>query len=365
MTYTTVGVAPAGGADGWRWPIATMADVARLAGVSVATVSHVLNGTRAVRPDTRDQVLAAVRLSNYTPNTVARSLATARTTTIGLALSAISNPYFGELLRSIENTAAAAGYTLLLADPREEPDYELTVVRRLRQRRVDGLVLAPSGEPTAVLDYLIEHRLPTVLVDRLIDAGLDQVGSENIRPVAALVEHFAERGHRRIALVAGHPGLATTVERRDGYRLGLRRSGLAAAPELIVEGNSETEAARQAVHRLLALERRPSAIIAGNNSMTIGALTALREAGIGVPEGMALAGFDDFPWADLFRPGLTVMAQPFVEMGQRAVELLLARMADPLAPPVTVRLPPTFVHRDSCGCPGRFRAVPTSQILEA
>jgi LacI family transcriptional regulator len=310
-------------------------------------------------------VLEAVRRAKYTPNTVARSLATARTTTIGLVLSAISNPYFGDLLRSIENSAAAAGYTLLLADPREEPDYELTVVRRLLQRRVDGLVLAPSGEPTAALDYLTEHGLPTVLVDRLIDVGLDQVGSENTQPVAQLVEHFAERGHRRIALVAGHRGLATTVERRDGYLLGMRRSGLAATPELIVDGNSETEAARRAVHRLLALDRPPSAIIAGNNSMTIGALSALREAGVEVPEGMALAGFDDFPWAALFRPGLTVMAQPFVEMGERAVKLLLARMADPLAPPVTVRLPPTFVHRDSCGCPDRFRALPSGQILQA
>ncbi|GAA5147803.1 LacI family DNA-binding transcriptional regulator [Pseudonocardia eucalypti] len=334
-----------------RCPIATMADVARLAGVSVATVSHVLNGTRVVRPRTRDLVLAAVQEANYTPNTVARSLATARTTTIGLAISAISNPYFGDLLRAIEATAAAAGYTLLLADPREEPDYELTVVRRLRQRRVDGLVLAPSGEPTAALAYLKEHGVPTVLVDRLINAGLDQVGSANVEPVAELVGHFARRGHRRIALVAGHRGLATTTERRDGYLLGLRRAGLPAEPELVVDGNSETEAARAAVRSLLELAERPTAIIAGNNSMTIGTLAALRDAKVPVPAGMAVAGFDDFPWADLFSPGLTAIAQPFVEMGRRAVEMLLARMADPLAPARTVRLPPTFVHRDSCGCP--------------
>jgi LacI family transcriptional regulator len=344
-----------------------MADVARLAGVSVATVSHVLNGTRAVRPRTRDQVMDAVRRANYTPNTVARSLATARTTTIGLALSAISNPYFGDLLLSIEHTAVDAGYTLLLADPRDEPDYELTVIQRLRRRRVDGLILAPSGRPTAALDYLDEHRLPTVLVDRLIDAGLDQVGSENTGPVADLVEHFAERGHRRIALVAGHRGLATTVERQAGYLLGLRRCGLSPDPELVVDGHSETETARHAMHQLLALGpgRRPTAVIAGNNSMTIGVLAALRDAGVAVPQDMALAGFDDFPWAELFSPGLTVIAQPFVEMGRRAVELLLARMADPAAPPVTVRLPPTFVHRDSCGCPDRFpRAAPAS-ILQA
>ncbi|HEY2203204.1 MAG TPA: LacI family DNA-binding transcriptional regulator [Pseudonocardia sp.] len=327
-----------------------MADVARLAGVSVATVSHVLNGTRAVRPSTRDLVMDAVARANYTPNTVARSLATARTTTIGLALSAISNPYFGDLLRSIENTAAAAGYTLLLADPKEEPDHELTVVHRLLDRRVDGLVLAPSGQPAPVLHRLAELRVPTVLVDRVIDAGLDQVGSENVGPVAELVAHLAGHGHRRIALVAGHRGLATTVERREGYLLGMRRSGLAVEPDLVVDGNSETEPARLAVHRLLALPRPPTAIIAANNSMTIGTLAALREAKVGVPGEMAMAGFDDFPWAELFSPGLTAIAQPFAEMGRRAIELLLARMADPAAPPVTVRLPPKLVVRDSCGC---------------
>lgn len=329
-----------------------MAEVARLAGVSIATVSHVLNGTRPVRPKTRERVLAAVRRADYTPNTVARSLATARTTTIGLALSAISNPYFGDLLRSVEDSAAIAGYTLLLADPREEPDYELTVVRRLQQRRVDGLVLAPSAQPHAALGYLAERRVPTVLVDRLIDVGLDQVGSENIGPVTELVCHLAGHGHRRIALVAGHPGLATTVERRRGYQIGLGKAGLELLDELVVDGYSEDEPARRAVHRLLALADPPTAIITGNNSMTIGAMTALREAGVPVPGGMALAVFDDFPWAGLFSPGLTAIAQPFAEMGRRAVELLLARMANPDAPAQTVRLPPTVVLRESCGCPG-------------
>jgi LacI family transcriptional regulator len=327
-----------------------MADVARLAGVSVATVSHVLNGTRAVRPSTRAQVLAAVKRADYRLNPVARSLATARTTTIGLALSAISNPYFGDLVGAIENTAAAAGYTLLLADPKEDPGNELTVVRRLVDRRVDGVVLAPSGEPAESLALLAERRTPMVLVDRLIDARLDQVGSENVEPVARLVGHLAEVGHRRIALVAGHRGLATTVERREGYLLGLRRAKLPAEPELVVDGNSETEPARRAVHGLLALSRPPTAIIAANNSMIIGTLRALREAGRRVPQDIALVGFDDFPWAELFAPGLTTVAQPFAEMGRTAIELLLARMTNPTAPPVIVRLPPTFVHRDSCGC---------------
>ncbi|MCW0214964.1 MAG: LacI family transcriptional regulator [Pseudonocardia sp.] len=330
--------------------MATMADVARLAGVSIATVSHVLNGTRAVRPETRAQVLDAIRAADYTPNTVAQSLATARTTTIGLTLSAISNPYFGDLLLGVESEAARAGYTLLLVDPHEDPELEDRVVRQLHSRRVDGVLLAPSAEPGAALRYLAHRSVPTVLVDRLIDDRMDQVGTENVEAVAGLVGHLAERGHRRIALVAGHPGRATTIERVEGYELGLARHGLPRDPALLVDGHSETEAARAAVHTLLGLDAPPTAIVTANNSMTIGAMQALRDAGVEVPRDLALVAFDDFPWADLFAPRLTVVAQPFDRIGREAVRLLLRRMADPAAEPTTTRMVPDFVHRDSCGC---------------
>lgn len=332
--------------------MATMADVARMAGVSTATVSHVLNGTRPVRASTREQVLSAVAATHYTPNTVARSLATARTTTMGLVLSAISNPYFGELLSAAESAAAAAGYTLLLVDPHEDPDYELTVVTRLHHHRVDGVVLAPSARPDETLAYLTRHQVPTVLLDRLIDAGHDQVGPENRVSTAGLTGHLADHGHTRIGLVAGLDGLSTTTERREGYRDALRSRGLPVDPELEVGGASETVAARRATHRLLALDDRPTAIVAGNNSMTIGVMQALRDAGLAVPRDLAVAAFDDFAWADLFAPRLTVAAQPFDEIATTAVRLLLDRIAEPDAPPTTRRLLPRLVVRESCGCPG-------------
>ena len=332
--------------------MATMADVARMAGVSTATVSHVLNGTRPVRASTREQVLSAVAATHYTPNTVARSLATARTTTMGLVLSAISNPYFGELLSAAESAAAAAGYTLLLVDPHEDPDYELTVVTRLHHHRVDGVVLAPSARPDDTLAYLARHQVPTVLLDRLIDAGHDQVGPENQASTAGLTGHLADHGHTRIGLVAGLDGLSTTTERREGYRDALRSRDLPVDPELEVGGASETVAARRATHRLLALDDRPTAIVAGNNSMTIGVMQALRDAGLEVPRDVAVAAFDDFAWADLFAPRLTVAAQPFDEIATTAVRLLLDRIAEPDAPPTTRRLLPRLVVRESCGCPG-------------
>ncbi|MEQ3554869.1 LacI family DNA-binding transcriptional regulator [Pseudonocardia nematodicida] len=324
-----------------------MAEVARLAGVSTATVSHVLNGTRRVREDTRRLVLAAVAEVDYTPNAAARSLATSRTRTLGLALSAISNPYLGELLEAVETEAAAAGYTLLLADPHDDPSYESTAVARLRSR-VDGVLLAPSADSGGTVGALIAQRVPTVLVDRMLGGEHDEVGTENVEPVAGLVAHLAAAGHTRIGFVSGQAGLTTTVERRDGYRLGLRRAGLEYS--LDVAGHSETEPARRAVRELLARPDRPSALITANNAMTIGAVQAVSDLGLHVPGDVALAAFDDFPWADAFSPRLTVVAQPFADIGREAVRLLLRRMGEPDAERRSVRLPARFVHRESCGC---------------
>lgn len=335
----------------------TMADVARRAGVSTATVSHVLNNTRAVSDDTKAAVLAAVEETAYTPNTVARSLATSRTTTIGLVLSAISNPYFGDLLSAAERAAAAAGYTLLLVDPHEDPEYERTVVARLHNHRVDGVVLAPSARPDAALEYLARHEVPTVLLDRLISGGLaddlDQVGSENQQATATLTRHLVEHGHRRIALVEGLVGLSTTDERRDGFVQALAEAGIERDPALEVSGESATDPARVAMAALLAGPEPPTAVVVGNNSMTIGVIGALRDAGARVPEDVAVVAFDDFAWADLFAPRLTAMAQPFARIASEAVRLLLRRQAQPDAPVEVLRLPPTFVIRESCGCAPR------------
>ncbi|MFC7303903.1 LacI family DNA-binding transcriptional regulator [Streptomyces monticola] len=330
--------------------MATMVDVARRAGVSVATVSHVLNETRPVRPATRDAVRAAIDELGYTHNTLARSLVTSRTHSIGLAVSAISNPYFTEILQGVESSALERGYSLLIADPHDDPEHELKAVRLLHERRVDGVIVAPSARPDALLGHLGRYGIPAVFLDRLVDAGHDQVCAENEEPVARLVGHLAESGHTRIGLVAGLPGLSTTTERVAGYRAGLARAALPYDPGLIVGGNSHAEGAEAATHRLLGLPEPPTALVTGNNTMTIGALGALRAAGLAVPGDIALAGFDDFSWADLFEPRLTAIAQPGRDIGATALRLLLDRLAEPDRAPRTVRLPCTFVHRSSCGC---------------
>ncbi|MEU3795822.1 LacI family DNA-binding transcriptional regulator [Streptomyces fructofermentans] len=342
--------------------MATMVDVARSAGVSVATVSHVLNDTRPVRPATRRAVLDAIEELGYTPNTLARSLVTARTRSIGLAVSAISNPYFTEILQGVEAGALEHGYGLLVADPHDDPAHERTVVQLLHERRVDGMIVAPSARPAELLGYLARHGVPTVFLDRRVDAGtppdpvpsgfvFDQVCAENTEPVALLVGHLAELGHRRIGLVAGLPGLSTTGERISGYRDGLARAGLPHDERLVVSGDSEAAGAERATGTLLSLPAPPTALVTANNAMTIGALRAVRARGLTVPGDLALCCFDDFSWADLFSPRLTAIAQPAREIGAEAVRLLLDRLDSPGREARTVRLPSAFVHRTSCGCP--------------
>nr|WP_241266572.1 LacI family DNA-binding transcriptional regulator [Streptomyces scabichelini] len=334
-----------------------MVDVARSAGVSVATVSHVLNDTRPVRPATRQAVLDAIDELGYTPNTLARSLVTARTRSIGLAVSAISNPYFTEILQGVEAGALEHGYSLLIADPHDDPAHERKVVQLLHERRVDGMIVAPSAAPGELIGYLGRHDVPTVFLDRLVDETAapgfecDQVCAENAEPVARLVTHLAELGHKRIGLVGGLPGLSTTSERISGYRHGLAYAGLPYDERLVVHGNSEAAGAERATGGLLSLPVPPTALVTANNAMTIGALRALRERDLSVPGDVALCCFDDFSWADLFSPRLTAISQPSKEIGAQAVRLLLDRLASPGRPARTLRLPSTFVHRTSCGCP--------------
>jgi LacI family transcriptional regulator len=329
----------------------TMGEVARLAGVSVTTVSHVLNGTRRASEATTRRVLDAVERTGYTQNTIARALARASTQSLGLAISGLANPYFSDLIAAVEREAERAGHTLLLGDTREDPEQELRMVQALLERRVDGLLLAPSAGATGrALPYLAAQDVPVVLLDRMPAGDFDQVGSDNEEPTAHLVEHLAALGHRRIGMIVGRAELTTTVERVRGYRAGLARSGLPVDDALVVDGGSQRDLARAATHALLDLSDPPTALVSGNNFMTIGVMHGLADRGLRVPADIALVTFDDFDWADFFAPRLTAVAQPVGELGRRAVELLLSRIADPSVPSRSVRLPTTFVHRDSCGC---------------
>lgn len=333
--------------------VATMGDVAKRAGVSVTTVSHVLNGTRKVQPETEKAVKAAMNETGYTPNILARALARSMTNTIGVAISAVSNHYFNDIVRAIENESARHDLMIFLSDTRDDAEHELRIVKALHQRRVDGIILAPASDPDQkVLRYLEKNKLPAVLIDRLASKNFDQVGVENKKSMADMVAHLVGHGHKHIGFVSGLPGLTTSEERLDGYKMGLQQAGLLFDENLVQSGESSIEPARAAVHRLLSLSKPPTAIISGNNLMTIGAMRAFRDLRLEVPENVALVGFDDFDWADSFSPRLTVMNQPSEEIGTRAVKMLIARINEPDGKRKTVRLSPEMRVRNSCGCKG-------------
>jgi LacI family transcriptional regulator, galactose operon repressor len=332
--------------------VATIADVARKAGVSVSTVSHVLNGTRRVAPGTAQAVQAAIDSFGYRPNIMARSLKAASTRSVGIAISSISNPYFSDIICAIETECARLGMMVFLSDTEDDPSRELEVVMALHQRRVDGLILAPSPDADRrSLAYLREARLPCVLVDRMPDAGFDQVGVNNREAMRTLVEHVAAFGHERIGYIGGHPGFETTLDRIAGYRDCLCVRGVAIDERLLVTGSASSSSAMAAAEGLLSLVDPPTALVGGNNLATIGIMKAVRRRGLGVPRDISVVGFDDFEWSDCFEPRLTLVAQPCAEIGRRAAFLLMERIAVPQGTRRTIQLDARIVERESCRRP--------------
>lgn len=322
-----------------------------MAGVSISTVSHVVNGTRHVAPATRERVEAAVAAVGYTPNPLARALKSASSATIGLAVSTISNPYFADIVSAIEAQCARLGLMVFLADTEDEPLREAEVVRALCARRVDGIILAPSADPSAALDHLERAGVPCVLVDRMADARFDQVGIDNAAAVSGLVRHLLDAGHQRIGFIGGQPGFASSEARAEAFRATLAAAGVASSPGWADFRTLTTDEAVAAAHRLLDEPEPPTALIAGNNLVTVGCMRALRSRGLRVPEDVSLVGIDDFEWADCFEPRLTLVAQPCAELGRQAASLLVQRIRDPQGPPRHVYLAAELKVRASVGRP--------------
>ncbi|MDO9417804.1 LacI family DNA-binding transcriptional regulator [Pararhizobium sp.] len=328
----------------------TMADVAKRAGVSAATVSHVLNQTRFVSPDTVAVVEEAIASIGFIPNTLARSLARSSTSSVGIVFSGIANPYFIDIITAIEEECYNIGLSVLLSDTKDDPEKELRIVRDLHQRRVDGIILAPAPDPSMrTLKYLKLNSICTVLVDRIMGQDFDEVGVENHLALHLLVDHLVEHGYRHIGMVPGHEGYSTTLERRSAFTARMAHHEL--SESAVVSASCSTSlAAETAAIAMLQSANRPRAIIAGNNLSTIGCMRAIRRLGLRVPEDVALVGVDDFEWADSFEPRLTLVAQPCTHIGQRAAAMMAARIKNAAGRPTTVRLKPSLIIRNSCGC---------------
>lgn len=330
----------------------TMQMVADLAKVSLATVSHVINGTRFVRPDTTEHVLETIRATGYIPNSLARALARNSSSSFGLVLSWATNPYFADIVATIEQTCHRSGMSVLMSDTSDDPEKQLRIVQDFHQRRVDGIFIALCSDPLdRTLNYLRDHQVPTVLVDRLAADDFDQVGVDNTLSINLLLDHLVDHGHKKIAFVSGHEGYATSAERKAAYLRRMAHHGLEEHAQMSIASNSSAEAAASTL-AMIQGKQRPDAIIGGNNLSTVGAMRGIRESGLKVPDDIVLVGIDDFEWADSFEPRLTVIAQPCQNIGEQAAAMMQARIDDPTAEPKTVRLAPELIVRNSCGCRG-------------
>lgn len=332
----------------------TIRDVARLASVSTATVSNVLNGSRKVAAGTRERVQKAVEALGYSPHPAARSMRGGASGLLGLIVADIINPFFTELVHWVERAAHASAYSVLLCNSDEDLDRERQYLQLLRAQRVDGIILAATGhssrERAAALGRL---RVPVVLVDRGFEEfGLDAVILDNHGAALLAMRHLLGFGHRRIAMIGGPLTLSTGAQRLAGYRESLVEAGVRYDPRWVRDAGFREQPAYDAARELLALPERPTAMFAANNLIAIGIMRAITGAGLRCPEDVSIVSIDDFAWANAFRPRLTTVAQPVAEMGQTAMRLLLGRLdGSATGAARTEVMAPALVVRDSCCAP--------------
>lgn len=299
-------------------------DVAKRAGVSSATVSRVLNAGNGVSEERRTRVLSAVRELGYQPNRVARNLRRKHTDIIGVVVSDIENPHFTTAVRVIEDAAFTVGYRVLLCNTDETPSKQGAYLDMLAAERVLGAIVVPADPDDSAISRLMDMGIPIVAFDReVVDGRADAVTADNVTAGLRATEHLAERGHTAIGFIAGTPDIQTGSERQVGYERAMASHGL--APQS-VSGMFRIQEATTATLQLLAERPDITAIVVGNNLMTLGALEALRSMEIAVPNAISLVQIDDPFWAQLVDPALTSLAQPIRSMAQSAISLLLQRI---------------------------------------
>jgi LacI family transcriptional regulator len=307
--------------------LATMKDVAQRAGVSPSTVSHVMNETRFVSQQLRDRVLHAMKELNYQPSAVARSLRTKRTQVIALVIPDITNPYFPEVARGVQDVAEENEYSVILCNTDRIRGRELRFLKALRGQQVDGLILNPSEVTFGDLQDLQDAQIPVVLIGSQIDhPDLDVVMVNNVQGAYDAVSHLIDLGHRRIGLVGGPRAASSGEQRFQGYIRALATHDIPIDEEIITEGRFTREGGHESMKRLLALQSPPTAVFASSDVMAIGALMAIQEEGLQVPNDVSLVGFDDIAEASTTTPKLTTVSQPKYQTGKVAAQLLFDRV---------------------------------------
>jgi LacI family transcriptional regulator len=327
--------------------VATIRDVAEAAQVSTATVSRVLNGKNNVDPGLAERVRAAVAVLDYRPNVLAKALRTRATTVVGVIVPDIENPFHTAVVRGVEDAAQAGGHSLLLCNSDEDLAKETQYLEVLLSQGVAGLILEPVSEQQTRIAPFLERGVPVVAVDRSVSsARIDSVTVNNALGAQQATEVLIEEGYERIAMVAGLPGRFTSVGRLEGYKAALAEHGRQVETQLVVRGDYRFEGGYKAVQRLMARDPRPDAIFVANNTMALGALSALSDLELRVPQDVGFAAFDELPWRTGRQQPHAYVSQPGRAMGKLAADILLGRINGDTGPVRQVVLDPVL-QRDT------------------
>jgi len=329
--------------------MATMKDVARLAGVSTSTVSHVINNDRFVSEAIREKVDAAIKTLNYAPSALARSLKLNQTHTIGMLITASSNPFYSELVRGVERSCFERGYSLVLCNTEGDEQRMNRNLETLMQKRVDGLLLLCTETHLPSAEIMNRYpSIPTVMMDWAPFEGESDVIQDNsLLGGEMATQHLIDNGYSRIACIAGPQDKTPARLRLEGYRKAMNSAGLVIHLGYEIIGDFEFQGGFTAMNSLLALEQPPHAVFTGNDAMAVGAYHALYQAGLSVPKDMAVVGYDDIELARYMTPPLTTVHQPKDELGELAVDVLIHRMAQPTLAQQRLFLTPELVERGS------------------
>ncbi len=328
----------------------TMREVADKAGVSSATVSHVINDTRYVSEAVRQKVLAAMEEMGYSPNVLARSLRMGKTNTIGLILPDSSNPFFAEIGRTIEATAFKRGFNVILCNTEGNIEKEYFYLDILSKKQVDGVIFVATGDSPNSLHLLEKNRLPFVLVDREVKDFIgNMVVTDNYRGGYIATEHAVKLGHKKIAFITGPSNVTPSFQRKLGYLDVLKDNSIEYKPELTYKGDFHPESGRLATHYFLDLQNPPTVIIASNDLEAIGVIRGVFECGKKVPDDVSVIGFDNIELASYVTPRLTTINQPKVEIAETAMTLLINTMTNKVDSSQSVCLKTTLIARESSG----------------
>jgi len=337
--------------------MATIKDVAKRAGVSTTTVSHVINKTRFVAEETRNAVWQAIQELHYSPSAVARSLKVNHTKTLGLLATSSEAPYFAEIIEAVEHHCFERGYTLILGNAHNDLQKQRAYLSMMAQKRVDGLLVMCSEYPDDLLKMLEENRnIPMVVMDwgesraDFTDTVLDNAFQGGYLAGRYLIE----RGHRDIGAIPGQLERNTGGGRHAGFLKALEEAGIAVRSEWIVQGDFEPESGYQAMQQILQQKQRPTAVFCGGDIMAMGAICAADEMGLRVPQDISVIGYDNVRNARYFTPALTTVHQPKAQLGEKALEMLLDRITSKREESQTIEVHPALIERRSVG-DGPFR----------